>query len=176
MRSRWLTIFGPPRNTQKHRLGWNHAVGVRECRLLGQMSLHQVYRSPTSVVAPAAGVAEESQSELVRGSGSHDFASWVEEAGDIPGFFPNSIDPILPISLEMLRGEDLGGVVALFRAARSLLVIAAAEGGWESDGFAIGARLATGVVVLEYMATGNPSWHLILAVFLVDSSNDRAVR
>lgn len=177
MRSHWLTIFVPPRNTQTYRLGWSHAVEVREYRPLGQMNLHQVYRSPTSVVVdPVVEVAEESQLEPVRGSGSYDFASSVEEAGYMPGFFPNLLDPILPISLETLREEDPAVVVALFHATRSSLVTAAAVGGWESDGFATGSRRGTAVEVLEYMVAGNPSWHPILAVILVDSSNGRVVR
>ena len=109
------------------------------------------------MVAPVAEVAEGSQLELGHGSGSHDFALWAEEAGYTPGFFPNLVGPIPPISLEMLREEGPGVVVALFHAAQSLLVLAAAEGGWESDGFAIGPWLGIGVVVLEYTAAGNPS-------------------
>lgn len=128
MRSRWL-ILGLPRNTQNRRVGWSHAVAGRECRPPGQMSRHQVYRWPTSAVAPAAGVAEGSQAEPVGGSGSHESASWAEEAGDIPGFFPNLVDPIPPISLGMLRGEGPVVVVVRFHAARSWLVIAAVGGG-----------------------------------------------
>ena len=96
--------------------------------------------------------------------------------GDIPGFFPSLLDPILPISLAMLQEEDPGVVAALFHAARSSLVIAAAEGGRGSYGFAIGARRATGVVVLECMAAESPSRRLILAVVLDDNLNGPAVR
>lgn len=123
-----------------------------------------------------AEVAEESQSELVRGSDNHGSASSVAEAEYTRGFFPNFVDPIPPISLAMLLEEDPGVVAALFHVAQSSLAIVAAEGGWESDDSAIGSPRGTEVVVLEYTAAENPSWHRILAVLLVDSSNDRAVR
>lgn len=92
------------------------------------------------------------------------------------GFSPGLVDPIPPINLEMLRGEGPGVVVALFHAPRSSLVIAVAEGGWRSYGFATGTWQATGVLLPEYTAGGNPSWHLTLAVVLVGNSNGPGVR
>lgn len=81
------------------------------------------------MVGPVAGVAEELQWESVRGSGSHGSASWVEEAGYMLGFFPNSVDPIPPTSLETLPEEDPEVVAALFHVTWPSLAIVAAEEG-----------------------------------------------